>query len=700
MNKKITLILLLLVSFATTIFAKEVNRSNAEKVAVSFYYQKSNQYSDEVNYYDINIVDSYLVDNAYYVINFENGWILISADDAMIPVLGYSFKGSFPSPDATEMNLNSLLSGYVNQINYIRSHKIEAGKEIADSWNYYLTTSHEDFNLKGGKNVDPLIDPILWNQDYPWNVLCPPDVDGPGGFTYVGCVATAMSQIMLYWRYPLIGQGQKSYYLPEYGTISAKFDTTHYNWDGMKCQMDTRNVYDMALIGFHAGVSVNMDYDPEGSGAQSNRVPTALKTYFRYASTAKYIKKEDFSWSYWESKIQSELNAKRPLYYSGYDDEGGGHAFVCDGYQSDTPSNYYHFNFGWAGSGNGFYTLYDVGGFHNGQGMAYGIYPNDPDYPYIAEGTNTLTALAGSLTDGSGPIENYPSGMDAQWLISPQSSKDSVTNIKIHFVKMKTHPNDTIKIYEGPSTDYPLHGAYSGVNMPSDFTINTNQVLVTFSSTHSYDGFIIEYSTSPATWCSGTSVVAEPYGTVTDGSDNGFYYNNGTLCTFVLQHPEAVKYNIDFTEFNTEPQYDKLTIYTIENNLVGEYSGFDLPSPIQVETKGLVLFWETNAVSNYQGWSFDFTVNGVGVSETMFNTFNIYPNPAKNMLNVNFSIEKANNVKVMLTNLNGQTVFQENLNTLNGEYNKTIDVSKFIEGVYILSITTNKGKATKKVVIQ
>jgi hypothetical protein len=698
MKKGLLFNLFLMLVLVSGLFAKDINRSQAEKVAVNFMYQKMNLYSHHINYQDLNIINAYKIQNAYYVINFEDGWVLVSADDAMVPVLGYNLKGNFPDPDILDQNTKSFIHHYVDEINYIRENDIHADENIAGSWAYFSTSDYKDLDIKNGKDVSPLIDPIAWNQDYPWNVLCPEDPSGPGGHVYVGCVATAMSQIMLYWRYPLQGQSSYSYYLPDYGTISANFGETHYNWDGMKCNMDKRNVYDMALIGFHAGVSVKMDYSPDGSGSQSSRVPGALKTYFKYASTTKFIKKEDYSPSYWESKMQSELNAGRPLYYSGYSSEGG-HAFVCDGYQSDTPDNFYHFNFGWSGSGNGFFTLKDVGGYNNGQGMVYGIKPGDNQYPYIASGIDTLKRMAGSFTDGSGPIEPYPAGMNASWLISPQTETDSIVNIKFHFVKMKTGNNDQIKIYNGPTTSDPLVGSWSGSNMPADFVVDNNQVLITFSSSSSSDGFWIEYSTTGPTWCTGTEDITDPYGTVTDGSGD-FYYNNGTVCSYYLHHPEAVKYNIEFTEFETEPDHDKLTFYTDGGALIDVFSGFDIPEPFSIEAKGLVLFWETNSSENHQGWSFDFTVDGVGMKESYYDDFNVYPNPAHGTLNINFSIEKANNVNVTLTNLSGQQVYKESLNTLNGKYQRSIDVSRLAKGVYLLSVTSNKGTTNSKVVIQ
>ncbi len=696
MNKHFTLVVFALFIFATGLLAKEVNKATAEKVAVNFFFQKSNQYAGQVDYLDLNIVDAYAVENAYYVINFEKGWVLVSAEDALPPVLGYNFTGNFPAPQNLDQNTKSWITYYVDEVKYVRENNIEADNNLYSQWDTYKNTPVENLNLRGDRDVEPLIDPIAWNQDDPWNMDCPEDAAGPGGHVYVGCVATAMSQIMYYWRFPLMGHGQKQYYQAPYGVISANFDTTHYNWDGMKCSIDNRNIWDIALIGFHAGVSVQMDYGPDGSGAQSTSVPNALVNYFRYSSSAQYLSKNNYSQSQWESMMQANLDAGKPIYYSGYSSDGG-HAFVCDGYQG---SNYYHFNFGWSGSSNGYYTLQSVNGFNQGQGMVRNIYPGEAGYPYVANGPDTLKFNAGSFTDGSGPVDDYPAGMNASWLISPQTATDSVSTISLHFIKFNTANSDHVMIYNGNSDSDPLIGDYSGSNIPDNLTIENNEVYITFTSTGSAPGFNIEYTTTAPTWCNGNTVITDPNGTVTDGSDNGFYYNNGATCIFIFQNPEAVQYNFEFNEFATEADNDKLAIYDAANNLMGEYSGSDLPDPLSIATNMVIMTWGTNATINDQGWSFDFTVDGVGVDENAYNNLNVYPNPTNGLLSINFDIEKANDVKVIVSNINGQVVYQENINTLNGVYHNSIDLSNQAKGVYMLSIVSSKGKTDKKIVLQ
>lgn len=326
MKSKVLLSILVLFAVTASIFAKDISLSKAEQVAVNFLFQKSNQYGEAINYHDLNISESYLVDQAYYVVNFEKGWVVIAANDVMTPIIGYNFSGDFPVIDNQMESFHSWMQTYVDQVNFIRENNLITETDIVTEWNSYTTNNPTSFNLRGDRDIDPLLT-NMWNQDNPYNALCPVDDAGPGGRVLVGCVATAMSMIMHYWRYPLQGSGSKSYYQYPYGTISANFGEANYEWDCMTDVIDNDYIWEIAEIGFHAGVGVNMDYGPDGSGAYSHNVPYAMINYFNYQNSTQYLEKSDYSTSGWENMIQQELNNYRPLYYSGFSSSGG-HAFV------------------------------------------------------------------------------------------------------------------------------------------------------------------------------------------------------------------------------------------------------------------------------------------------------------------------------------------------------------------------------------
>lgn len=694
MKSKVLLSILVVFAVTASIFAKDINMSKAEQVAVNFFFEKSNQYGDAVNYYDLNITESYKVENSYFVVNFEDGWVIVAANDAMVPVIGYNFEGSFPALDHGFYAFDSWMQSYTDQINHIRENNIEADTDVAAQWKSYTTSNPETLNQRGGRDMDPLLT-NLWNQDNPYNAMCPEDAAGPGGRVYVGCVSTAMSMIMHYWRYPLSGSGEHSYYKYPYGTLYANFGEAEYNWDGMTDVINDKFVWEIAEIGFHGAVSVDMNFGPDGSGAYSQDVPYALATYFNFQNSVQYLSKNSYTSSQWENMLQQSIDDYEPLYYSGQSTDGG-HAFVCDGYQG---SNYYHFNFGWSGSGNGYYTLQDVGGFNSYQGIVRNIYPEDPNYPYIATGNKELTTLVGSFTDGSGPAEDYPQGMDASWLINPQNEQDSVTNIKLNFVEFDTYGSDKLRVYDGGDANAELIGEFSGTDIPAEITSSGNQLFITFSSVGEAKGFKAEYTCTLPAWCQSTNIT-DPSGTVTDGSGS-FNYNNMTSCVFNLSHPEAVRYSIDFTEMATEEGKDVVKVYDgATASLIGEYSGHELPDPIVVETNAMLIMWSSNPTIKDEGWSFNYTVDGVGVEETKFEDLSIYPNPTTGMLNVNFYAEKQGEIEVKLVNINGQVILNEVVTSSNGQYNSSFDISNNAKGVYLLSIISETEKIDRKIVLK
>ncbi len=695
MKSKVLLSILVVFAVSASIFAKDISLSKAEQVAVNFFFERSNQYGNVVDYYDLNITESYLVDNAYYVVNFEDGWVVVAANDAMVPVIGYNFSDRFPDMENSFYGFSSWMQSYADQIDYVRENEIEAENKVAQQWKTYSTNDPATLSMSRGRDIDPLIS-SLWNQDNPYNAMCPEDPAGPGGNVYVGCVSTAMSIIMHYWRYPLSGSGSHTYSWSSYGTISANFGAAEYNWNGMTDVINDKYIWEIAEIGFHGAVSVEMMFGPDGSGAYSFDVPHALRTYFNMQNTVQYITKNSYTPSQWENMLQSELDALRPIYYSGQSTDGG-HAFVCDGYQGD---NYYHFNFGWSGSGNGYYTLQDVYSFNMQQGMVRNIYPEDPDYPYVASGLTELTTIVGSFTDGSGPAENYPSGMDAAWLINPQNEQDSVTSITLKFIEFDTHSNDKVRIYDGGDETAELIGEFSGGDVPADITSSGNQLYIKFTSIGSAKGFKAEYFSQLPAWCTSTQI-NDPSGTITDGSIGTFYYNNGTSCVFNLSHPEAVKYTIDFNDIATEEGKDLVKVYNGANaSLIGEYSGHTIPDPIVVETNSMLIMWSTNSTVRDEGWSLNFAVDGVGVEETTFENLSIYPNPTTGLLNVKFDAEKQGDMQVKLVSINGQTIFNELVTSNAGHYNTTFDISNEAKGVYLLSIISDKEKIDRKIVLK
>jgi len=276
------------------------------------------------------------------------GWILMSADQRVQPVLGFSFTGNYILNEKNVRNPQYLwISQYEKEIKTIVSEK---GIAENQGWKGIFDDSATGKGLTTDIRVNSFIK-VNWGQGNSWNQFCPPDTNGPGGHTYVGCVAVSMAQAMSVYKKPVNGYGTHSYTAPGYGTQLANFGETTYKWDSMSLSEPDKN---NALLLYHCAVSVNMEFGANGSGTQLIDASSAFKNFFYYSRRTSYKKRpaDDQSWI---DLLDQQLLLGRPIIYSGDADDGKpGHAFNMDGVVNST---YFHINWGWSGSNNGYYTI-------------------------------------------------------------------------------------------------------------------------------------------------------------------------------------------------------------------------------------------------------------------------------------------------------------------------------------------------------
>ena len=281
--------------------------------------------------------------SSYFAVNTGDSYVVVAADDRLPEVLGYSDNGSF-DPNNMSPALQYWLECYDEQL-----------------------AALDNESAAQPRRATAVVQPLLksqWSQSDPYYRQTP-TYDAKGYYHCVtGCVATAMAQVMYYHKYPTKGKSSHSYSwvcddpVGQSATLSANFGNTTYDWANMtdtyKFQSyTTTQANAVATLMYHCGVSVDMNYGQNGSGAQTQKVPAALKNYFGYDANYQRIRKDMYSPDSLNSIIAAELKAKRPVLVSGSNDQGG-HAFVCDG--SDG-SGYFHINWGWAGSNDGYYLL-------------------------------------------------------------------------------------------------------------------------------------------------------------------------------------------------------------------------------------------------------------------------------------------------------------------------------------------------------
>ena len=379
--KKYVMTLLALVLGIGMVHANPVTPSQAKYVGQQFVqanFEQTRQSSDLTLVYTGS---SFRGEACFYVFNVgDNGFVIVSADDYFRPVLGYSKEGVFPvnnMPDGLSYRLNAIIDGRAGRTG-------NATPEVAAEWEM-VTTTGQLMQKTGGREV-PFLLSTKWDQDSPYNYYAPQSNSGPGGHCYAGCVATAMSQIMKYWNHPLQGTGSLTYNsggsggYPYYPGLTANFGATTYDWDNMPASLSNNSPQEqidaVATLMYHCGVSVRMQYAPDGSGAQSDDVPVAIRTYFNYTNQSNRVARNGYSHDEWERMMREHLDMGWPVYYSGCDagTPVGCHAFVCDGYDK---AGLFHWNFGWSGTGDTFLDFDDIEYAASSDGAVFNFVPND-----------------------------------------------------------------------------------------------------------------------------------------------------------------------------------------------------------------------------------------------------------------------------------------------------------------------------------
>jgi hypothetical protein len=715
MKKTSILFLLLLLGISLSALAKKVEITDARLIAKNTYFEQVNRH-DAVPFQTIAItseyVEKYNDHDVYYVFNINSkGFVIISADDICYPVIGFSFESTYSPSDQAD-GFVYWMGERKKEIAYDIENNLQADAVAIAQWQRLNTTDPSQLlnNDKSILDVTPMLT-SNWDQIYPYNDMVPYDpatCSSFNGHATVGCVATAMAQIMYYWRWPLTGVGSHCYNHPLYGSLCANFGATTYDWDGMTNQPTKENV-PIATISYHAGVSVNMNYNDDGqcsSGAYTSDVAPALKNYFRYSSTAAYVKKVNYSTTNWNSLLQGDLNAGQPLNYAGQGSQGG-HSWVCDGYQA---TDYYHFNWGWSGSSNGYYYLTNLnpGGytFNNGQEATVHILPDASQYPLFCSGsTNETTYDYGSIEDGSGPVADYHNNSNCSWLIAPD---DSISYIKLNFSKFNTDPADILTVYDGPTTASAVLGTFSGSTLPTVTVTSTGpQMLVTFVSNSSTTapGFLLTYDAVPINFCNSSTTLTDPVGSFSDHSER-FQYRNGTNCKWFIYPTNAVSITVTFSNFNTEQSFDKVSVSNTGVNppvVLAEYSGdysSSPPPPVTVNSGKALVMFVSNKTTRGEGWDASYDVVLGTNDQKAFEDLSVFPNPTDGMLNLRFTINDLQSVRIEILSMKGETVYNQSLGSFKGTFDKQLDLTSLAKGIYLLRLIGDRGTTNEKIVLK
>lgn len=624
-----------------------------------------------------------------FIFNSENdGFVIISGDKSATPIIGYSYTGSIPTTKWNP-NFEEWINNSINQIKSYRQAKTVATQDIADKWDYLLNNLKGESPFKRSKAVQPLLK-SAWGQSGYYNALCPTNEKGRA---VVGCVATAMAQIMYYHRYPKTGLGEHSYDSYNYGELYVNFGNATYNYDEMYYMLKHPS-YETAELSYHCGVSVEMNYSPDGSGAYSHNVPNALINNFRYAD-AQYKARWEYDDETWTNMLKSNLDAKLPLYYSGNDGITGGHAFIIDGYEN---TSYYHLDWGWNESGNGYFHIDNLNPLgsdftHYHQCVEHIIPPTNA-YSGCS-GLTTLTNNSGSISDGSGPIKNYSANSNCSWLVKPI---DVCNEYNITFRDFSLGSGDTLYLYSGENTSAPLIGKYFGSNLPQNVLVYTSYFFLNFISNSSIEnnGFLLDFVGNNSPKCNGIKYLKNQADTFNDGSGDGNYGSN-SFCKWIIEPTGAIKIDLNFTLIDLADTNDYIKVYDNTNNVVlKEFRKGDAPENFSVNSKKITITFKTDDKLSADGFEANYSSVLSNIDENENNHIvSIYPNPANNLINIDLN-EFNSNAIIVIYDYSGKCVYKSSVS----DNKLTIPTDNFNSGIYQIGLISNDETFWKKIIIQ
>lgn len=294
---------------------------------------------------------------SYYVFPHGEGkgFTIVSGDDCLPEIVGYTDQGTYDEASLPE-SYKSFMKAYQEMVEAVTKGDQATLRNLAEVKAY-----RSSVNSTHSKAVSPLLGNIAWSQTKPFNNMCP-IYDGKNR-AVTGCVATAMAQMMAYYKHPKqLLQDIPEYTRKWFGRNVAvpgisKSDGV-YDWDNMLPFYSTAEgsyteaqANAVAKLMFHCGAAVQMGYG-EMSGA--NLTPAPLAKYFGYdADMMLDLSRSLYSLAEWIQILDNELAAGRPVFYSG-SSTSGGHQFICDGSDGQ---GLYHINWGWGGYQDGYFDI-------------------------------------------------------------------------------------------------------------------------------------------------------------------------------------------------------------------------------------------------------------------------------------------------------------------------------------------------------
>ena len=718
MRKLLLSILLLFIFSNLHLWSKQIDQKEAKRIAENFInnqfsnLKKSQRFQLQLVYTAENEISNLKKNHSqkyYYVYNIgaNQGFIIISADDINYPIIGYSNSGYYDAANLPE-NFQSWMKTVELGMQQAFDNSTKPTKEIQKEWELYrISKKSIETRLTA---LEPLVK-TKWNQDEPYNSQIPYKV-------YTGCVATATAQIMKFYQYPNKGIG----IIPGYQTTDPSNNAIYnipqidlqqyeYDWSNMLNEYynsPTPNYTNeqakaVGLLMYHIGASAQMKYGVKASGTSSEKALKSLYTYFGYDKSIDYIIRGRYyngnfneipiSDEEWEEIIIKELNEGRPVYYSGSTENRSGHAFVCDGYDSN---RLLHFNFGWGGYQDGYYNSNAPLEYKYGQSIGINIKPNEGGEKVNRYFVNKLTISKNKVYKDECFVEKHD--------LYNISIEDTII-YKNQYMALYDLNNTMVTLLDESNHPYNYNNNYYTLN--STIKAGKYRLKVVEKKGEAY------IPVKTAQNVDDTSIIE-----LLDGvkSHNLNLLNNKNLTANIRQAKPKDYLRVEFSFENNrcKPFNGKIVLaltnekdelqYILRENSVNNFgeghyygsyiiSGY-IPDDIVNGAYRIRIFARENDGQEWQfleGATVNYLpltiVNGkLGIEElkNKTNEFVIYPNPVKDILYIKSDSEQQ--IKsISIFDLSGKEVLCSNIDSSN-----EVNVSSLSSGAYIIKIQTTK----------